>query len=41
MIDKSSCLYIKDLKNCEYLSFSQYISRRGDIFPNIFIISKK
>lgn len=39
--DKSGCLYIKDPKNREYLSFLEYVGEGKDIFSNMRILSRK
>lgn len=32
---------MKDLKNCKYLSFLEYVGERGDILSNMLILSEK
>lgn len=39
--NKSGHLYIENSKNCKYLSFFEYVDKKGDIFSNILILSKK
>lgn len=39
--NESDCLYIKDSKNCEYLSSLEYVGEGRDVFLNMLILSKK